>query len=162
MGPGAGATPADLERAEKLGALVAHKGWVTLTGARPVGVMEAALKGAKNAGGQTLGIIPGKERSEASSYADVVIATGMGSGRNIINVLSSDVVIACGLEAGTVSEVALAVKEGKPIVLLSDNQTGKDFLKGLAPQNVSVAATPEQALELSEHILSNEGKRQRV
>jgi uncharacterized protein (TIGR00725 family) len=146
MGPGTNATAVDLERAEKLGGLIAEKGGITLTGARPCGVMDAALKGAKNFGGRTFGIIPGKDRSDASSYADVVIATGMGSGRNVINILSCDIVVACGLEAGTASEVALAIKEGKPVIILSDNVAGKDFFQGLAPQLVQVAASVEDAV----------------
>lgn len=154
MGPGDSATPTDIRNAEKLGQLIAQKGWVTLTGARKCGVMEAALKGAKQAGGQTLGIIPSKNKADASEYADTVIVTGMNSGRNIINVLSSSIVIGCGLTAGTASEIALAVKEKKPVVLIADNQAGKDFFKSLAPDKIVIANTPEEVIANIDCILS--------
>jgi uncharacterized protein (TIGR00725 family) len=152
MGPGENATPADLERAEKLGFLIAQKGWITLTGGRPSGVMEAALKGAKKAGGQTIGILPSKDKRDASEAADIIIATGMNSGRNIINVLSSDVVVGCGAEAGTASEIAHAIKEKKPVVLITDNAPCKTFFQGLAPQLVTLATTVEEAIGSIERI----------
>jgi uncharacterized protein (TIGR00725 family) len=153
MGPGDNASGADLLNAEKLGGLIARKQWTTLTGARQMGVMQAALKGAKQAGGETLGILPGKDINDAAEDADIVILTGMGSGRNIINVLSSDVVVACGMEAGTASEVSLAIKEKKPVILMTHNDAAKVFFKGLAPQLVSVADTPEETIAQIEKIL---------
>lgn len=150
MGPGEKASAIDIKRAEKLGALIARAGWIALTGGRPFGVMEAVLKGAKNAGGRTIGILTSKHKDDAANAAEIVIATGMGSGRNIINVLSSDVIVACGGEAGTASEVALAIKEKKPVVLLTDNAAAKAFFQGLAPDLVLVATTPEEVIALIE------------
>jgi uncharacterized protein (TIGR00725 family) len=157
MGPGEKATSNDLAIAEKLGALVARKNWITLTGGRRSGVMEAALKGAKAAGGQTIGILMSKDKNDASAYADIVIPTGMGSARNFINALSSDVIVACGMAAGTASEISLALKEKKPVVLVTDNQAAKDFFHGLAPQLVSFAATPEEAMTHIEWIVAGAG-----
>jgi hypothetical protein len=153
MGPGEGAAAVDLERAEKLGALIAQKGWTTLTGGRTKGVMEAALKGAKKAGGQTIGILPTKDKNDATIYADIVVATGMHSGRNIINVLSSDVIVGCGMGAGTASEIALAVKEKKPTILMTDNQAGKTFFQELAPDRVKIAKMPEEIIAFIEQFM---------
>ena len=98
MGPGAGATRADLDHARELGALIAREGWVLLTGGRDAGVMAAAVRGAKEAGGLTLGILPGESAAGAAEGIDLVVVTGMGSARNNINVLSSAVVV--GLRHG--------------------------------------------------------------
>src|SRR4028119_2317735 len=108
MGPGTGASQADQQNAHALGKLIAEEGWVLLTGGRNVGVMDAANTGAKAANGLTVGILPTVEPSGISKAIDIPIFTDMGNARNNINVLSSDVVIACGMGAGTASEVALA------------------------------------------------------
>ena len=153
MGPGSDATENDLKRAGELGALIAGKGYVTLTGGRRSGVMEAALKGAKEAGGSTIGILPSGNKSDASSYANIVIVTAMASARNNINILSSDVVIACGIEAGTLSEIAMALKVSKKVILLSDNRKACDFLTELGGGNLLLAATPAEAMIMAERIL---------
>ena len=80
------------------------------------GVMEAACRGAKAAGGTTVGILPGTDRGEANQYVDVAIATGLGEMRNALIVRAVDALIAVGGEFGTLSEVALALKAGKPVV----------------------------------------------
>ena len=84
-----------------------------LNGGRPAGIMEASARGAKESGGLTVGVLPGGSSSEASAYIDIPIVTGMGSARNNINVLSSDVIIALPGKAGTISEIALAMRNGK-------------------------------------------------
>jgi uncharacterized protein (TIGR00725 family) len=101
-----------LEAAGRLGRLVAEAGWVLLTGGRPAGVMEAANAGAKAVTGSlTIGILPSDPDGPVSRYVDVAVFTGLGDARNAVNVLSSDVVVACGVEGpGTASEVALAIK----------------------------------------------------
>lgn len=154
MGPGIGATSADLQNAEALGRLIAGRGWITLTGGRASGVMEAALRGAKQAGGQTFAILPSKAKSDASRWADIVIPTGFGSGRNIINVLASDVVVGCGIGAGTASEIALALKEKRPTVLITANVSGNAFFRGMAPDLVTVATTPDDAFAAIARLLS--------
>ena len=103
--------PATLEAARRLGRLVAEAGWALLTGGRPAGVMEAASAGAKAVPGSlTIGILPTGPEGPVSSHVDVAIFTGLGDARNAVNVLSSDVVVACGVEGpGTASEVGLAL-----------------------------------------------------
>lgn len=78
--------------------------------------MEAACRGAKEAGGVTIGILPGLDRSDANAYVDHVVCTGIGEARNLAVVLSSDGVIALPGEFGTLSEIAFALKHNKPIV----------------------------------------------
>src|SRR5436190_3138664 len=109
MGPGETATAADCAAAERLGNLIAQQRWVTLTGGRAAGVMEAALRGAKSAGGMTIGVLPGETAEQASSEADIQIVTGMGEARNVVNVLTSRLLFVCGVSSGTAAEVALAL-----------------------------------------------------
>ena len=105
-------------QARELGRLIAGRGWVLLNGGRDVGVMAASAAGAREAGGTVIGILPGRDTGGASPDLDVAIVTGLGDGRNIVNILSSDVVIACPGGAGTLSEVALALKNERPVILL--------------------------------------------
>ncbi|MGB4442033.1 MAG: TIGR00725 family protein [Coriobacteriia bacterium] len=104
--------------AYEIGAMIAGRGWVLLTGGAAVGVMDAASRGAHEAGGLVIGVLKSDTGAETSTYVDVAIRTGMGDARNAINVLSSDVVIALPGGAGTLSEVALALKAGKTVVAL--------------------------------------------
>jgi hypothetical protein len=105
------------EMACLLGRLLAEKGHVLICGGLG-GVMEAACRGAKKAGGLTLGILPG-EMGSANEFVDIVIATGMGHARNAIIAKSADAVIALPGEHGTLSEMALALKMGKRVISLS-------------------------------------------
>ena len=105
-------------QAYELGVLIAQRGWILLNGGRNVGVMEASARGAKEAGGMVIGILPGKTTTGASTHLDVAIPTGLDDGRNLINVYASDVVIACPGALGTLSEVVFAVKHKKPVILL--------------------------------------------
>lgn len=109
----------DQERAFRLGQLTAKRGWVLLNGGRNCGIMDASAKGAKSAGGLTIGILPDDNPDRVSDYIDIPVLTGMGSARNAINVLSSDIVVVCNGGAGTLSEIALALKAGKTVVLLN-------------------------------------------
>lgn len=148
MGP-AKAKPGDLENARLLGELIARRGWVVLTGGRDVGVMDAACEGAKRVGGSlTIGVLP-TAKDKVSRHVDVPIITEMGSGRNNINVLTSQAVVACGLSgSGTVSEVALAVKAGKPVILVDASPAEAAFFRKLGGKLVSAAASPEEAIDL--------------
>ena len=113
---GAGTATDPVRRvAEETGRLLAEAGAIVVTGGR-TGVMEAASKGAREAGGLTLGILPGGNRSEANPYVQVAVPTGMGEARNALVVRAADGVIAIGGEWGTLSEIALARKGGKPVV----------------------------------------------
>ncbi|MBH0193214.1 MAG: LOG family protein [Nitrospira sp.] len=148
MGP-AKAKKKDLDNARTLGELIARRGWVVLTGGRDVGVMDAACEGAKRVGGSlTIGVLP-TAKDKVSRHVDVPIITEMGSGRNNINVLTSHVVIACGLTgSGTVSEVALAVKGGRPVILVDASPADVAFFRKLGKRLVAAAASPEEAIAL--------------
>lgn len=148
MGPGDGATEQEINLATRLGNLIAKEDWVLLTGGRNVGVMETASKGAKEAGGLTVGILPSDNNRDASKYLDIQIRTGMGSARNNINVLSSDVVVACGSGAGTTSEIMLALKADKPVVLLNPTPELVDFIQTLPYPEPEITESPEQAIRL--------------
>jgi uncharacterized protein (TIGR00725 family) len=148
--------PATLEAARRLGRLIAEAGWILLTGGRPAGVMDAASAGAKEVPGSlTLGILPSGPEGPVSAHVDVAVFTGIGDARNVVNVLSSDVVVACGVEGpGTASEVALALKTGRPTVLLAASREASAFFRGLArSQDLHEAATPEAAIALIEQRL---------
>jgi hypothetical protein len=101
--------------AEQVGKLIAQRGATLVTGGLG-GVMEAASKGAKKAGGLTVGILPGFDRTEANPFIDIPVVTGLSHARNIIVVRSGDAVIAVSGEYGTLSEIALALKLGKPVI----------------------------------------------
>lgn len=140
MGAGDGARPADVALAHELGAAIAREGWVLLSGGRNSGVMDAVNRGAMSAGGLTVGVLPDKDTSAVSDSVEIAIVTGLGSARNYINVLSSDVVVSCGWGgAGTASEIALALKAGKPVVLLNDRPESNAFFKALGGDLVMVA-----------------------
>ncbi|MEO0279089.1 MAG: TIGR00725 family protein [candidate division WOR-3 bacterium] len=111
------ATPLDRELAYRFGYLVGSKGYVLICGGLS-GVMEEAARGAKEAGGVTIGVVPGYSRFDANPYIDFSIATGMGHARNIIIVATSDVVVAIGGEYGTLTEIGFALKLGKPVISL--------------------------------------------
>ena len=101
--------------AEEVGKCIAENGATLVTGGLG-GVMEAASKGAKEAGGLTVGILPGSDRGEANPYVDIPVVTGLSHARNIIVVRTGDAVIAVAGEYGTLSEIALALKIGKPVL----------------------------------------------
>jgi len=134
-----------LRMARKLGELVANNGWVLLNGGRNVGVMAASAEGARMAGGTVVGILPGDDRRDASPNLTIAITTGMGDGRNLINILSSDVVIACQGDAGTYSEVCLAIKNAKRVILLQwESATLFDSMA--AHGRLTHARSPEDAV----------------
>ena len=109
----------DRQAAYELGGLIAENGWILLNGGRNCGVMEASAKGALEQGGITVGILPDSDPNNISRFIQIPIITAMGSARNSINVLSSNVVVACCGGAGTISEIALALKHGKEVILLN-------------------------------------------
>jgi uncharacterized protein (TIGR00725 family) len=154
MGAGENATPQAIGWASRLGALIAGQGWVLLSGGRNAGVMDAVSAGAHLAGGMVVGIVPESDTAEASDHLDIAIVTGMGSARNNINILSSDVVIACGnAEAGTLSEIALAFKARKPVVFLTDDDEARRFLERTGRGLLHPAQTPEQAITIARNLV---------
>jgi uncharacterized protein (TIGR00725 family) len=145
-----------LQAARQLGRLAAEAGWVVLTGGRPAGVMEAACAGAKSvAGSLTIGILPTGPDGPVSEHVDVAVFTGVGEARDVINVLSSDVVVACGVEGpGTASEVALALKLARPTVLLAAAPAASAFFRTIAGRGMlHEVQTPESVIELIEQQL---------
>ncbi len=125
------------QAAFRIGQILTEKGCVVINGGLG-GVMEAVSRGAKSRNGVVIGIVPGKDRRMANRYCDYVIATDMGHARNMIIVHSSDALIAVGGSYGTISEMAIALKEGKRVVAYRPSVT----LDGLI-----LAETPEEAVE---------------
>lgn len=112
-----------LELAERLGEAVGERGWSLVTGGL-AGVMEAASRGAKRAGGSTVGILPGTNPREANPFVDTAIATGMGPARNALVVLNAEAIVALGGSWNTLSEMALAKVYGKPVIGLHAPEVG--------------------------------------
>ena len=156
IGPGTGASGDDCALARELGGLVAREGWVLLTGGRALGVMHAASGGAKDAGGLTIGVLAGESLLGVSDTVDVAVVTGMGSARNNINVLSSHVLFACGMGPGTASEVALAIKAERPVVLVRPDPVSRSFFKSLGGALVQAADTPAEAVDLARRVIAHE------
>lgn len=154
---GSKATVSASEMAERLGALIAGRGWVLLNGGRDRGVMAASARGAKQAGGTVIGILPDKTAAKASPDLDIAVLTGLGDARNVINVLSSDVVIACPGGPGTLSEIALALKSDKRIILLGFDIVAPGMERHLKRGRLTHADTPEDAVEQAAAALAATG-----
>lgn len=148
MGPGENARPEENEMAFALGKAVAEHGWIVLTGGRSFGIMEAAMKGAHEAKGLTIGVLPTGDAHDSSDAADIKILTGMGSARNMINVLSSHILVVIGMAAGTASEVALAIKANKKIILLHQDEITIRFFKNLGSYKIMVANTIVETMQI--------------
>jgi uncharacterized protein (TIGR00725 family) len=114
VGPGA-ASPEQEAVAEEVGRLLARRGAVVVCGGLG-GVMEAACRGASREGGTTVGVLPGLDRGAANPFVSVAVATGLGEARNALVVRAADALIAVGGAYGTLSEIALALKAGKPVI----------------------------------------------
>ena len=133
------------EAAYRLGSLIAAEGWILLNGGRNAGVMAASARGARENGGITVGILPDDHRRGMSPHIQIPVLTGMGNARNCINVLSSNVVVACPGGAGTISEIALALKSGRPVILMNFDVQDmfKRYLKG---EMLFAVKNPEEAI----------------
>lgn len=103
------------KEAEEVGRLIALNNGMLVCGGLH-GIMEAASRGAKDAGGLTVGILPQEHKSDANPYIDIAIATGLGIGRNVIIARTADALIAIGGEYGTLSEIAFGLQMKKPVV----------------------------------------------
>ena len=126
-------------RAEEVGRLLAERGCTVVTGGGGE-VMAAASRGAKAAGGTTIGILPSERREDANEWIDHVVVTGMGHARNLAVAASGDAVIAVGGSWGTLAEIGFARVLGRRVVVLEP---------GWAVDGVERAATPEEAVELA-------------
>ena len=120
----------------EVGRLVARRGGIVVCGGLG-GVMEAAARGATENGGTAIGVLPDEDRGRANGYLSFSVATGIGQARNLAVVCSGDVVVAVGGEYGTLSEVGLALKVGRPVVSLGSWDLG---------DHVTAAGTPPEAV----------------
>ncbi len=127
---GSSITPKALQWAEEVGRLIAERGGLVISGGRG-GVMEAVSKGAKQAGGLVVGIMPSMETSEANPYVDVVITTGLGGVRNMLTVRTSDAVIMIAGGGGTLNELTVA-HHLKPTVVLEGTGGWSDRIRSAA------------------------------
>ena len=127
------------DRAEAVGRLLAERGAVVVCGGHGE-VMAAAARGAKSAGGTTIGILPGTSRDEANEWIDHVVVTGIGHARNLAVVASGDAVIAVGGRWGTLAEIGFARVLGRYVVILEP---------GWVLDDVPRAASPEEAVALA-------------
>jgi uncharacterized protein (TIGR00725 family) len=152
---GGEASSEDVAVAYEVGRLIAQNDWILLNGGRNAGVMDSSAKGAHDAGGLTIGIIPDAHLGQASTYLDVAVITGMGSARNNINVLSCNVVIACAGGAGTLSEIALALKAGRPVIVVNI-ELGSAFQAFVDDGRLMLAQTAEEAISLTKELLCKE------
>ena len=154
MGPGHSASPEALVSAFELGKLIAEAGWVLLTGGRSAGAMDTASQGAKSAGGLVVGVLPSDTADGMSDCVDIPILTGMGQARNNVNILSSRVIFACGIGPGTASEIALAIKATKPVILLCQTAESAAFFQSLGGELVRFPDNPHEAIAIAMKLLS--------
>jgi uncharacterized protein (TIGR00725 family) len=130
---------ADTEAAHRVGHLLGERDHTLVCGGRG-GVMEAACRGAKEAGGRTIGILPGTDPQEANDFVDVPIATGLGNARNVLVALNGEGVIAIDGAYGTLSEIAHALDFGRPVAGIASHEIG----------GVEAVDSPEAAVEYIE------------
>jgi len=139
---GSAPTRGEAATAEAVGHALAAEGAILICGGRG-GVMKAACRGAKQAGGLTIGILPGTNRRGANPYVDIPIVTGIGEARNAIITRTAQAVIAVGGSYGTLSEIAFALAFGVPVVGLGTWEVRRE---GHPPAPIVYAATPEEAV----------------
>src|SRR5919199_1444189 len=156
--PVVGASESEVADAFEVGALAARAGWVVLTGGRAAGVMDAATRGARSAGGIAVGVLPDADATRASPALDVAIVTALGEMRDHVVVQSSDAIVVCGMNPGTAAETALALKAGKPLILLRPTEVARVFFQTLTDRGVNEAATPAEAMSLLRASLSADGR----
>lgn len=149
------ASPEILQLAEEVGRLIAEAGCVLVCGGLK-GVMEAAAKGAKSAGGLTVGILPGSKREEANPYIDIPIVTGLGYARNKLVVKTGQVVIAIGGKYGTLSEIGFALGYGIPVIGLKTWQLIRG--DGKVDKEIIYVNTPKEAVDLALEIIAKAEK----
>jgi uncharacterized protein (TIGR00725 family) len=128
-------------RAEEVGRLLAERGCTVVTGGGGE-VMAGAARGAKQAGGTTIGILPGEQHDDASEWIDYVVVTGIGHARNLAVAASGEAVIAIGGSWGTLAEIGFARRLGRRVVILEPGWE-------LEGDGIERADSPEQAVELA-------------
>lgn len=125
---GNNAAPEILSLAEEVGREIARAGATLVCGGRG-GVMEAACRGSHSESGLTVGILPGDSRIEANDFVDIPVVTGMGIGRNILVVRSSQAIVAIDGSFGTLSEISYALQLGIPVIGLQTWEVSKDIIR---------------------------------
>lgn len=139
----------NLKDAYELGKYFAENDYCVLTGGLNVGIQNEGLKGAKAANGLTIGIMPFNEPDKFSKYIDIPIITNMRSGRNYINTLSSNIIFVCGIDAGTVSEIALSLVKSndKNVILVGAIKEANDLFQKLRNDKVYVVKDYREAID---------------
>lgn len=132
----------ELENADEVGRQIAQNKWILINGGL-TGVMEASAKGAKEAGGTVVGILPTPSTSSANSYVTIPIATNMGHARNMIIAHTADALIAVGGGEGTLSEIAIARKLGKPVFGINSWEVA----------GVKIVSDPNEAIKMCKKVL---------
>ncbi|MGQ0703598.1 MAG: cytochrome [Gemmatimonadales bacterium] len=148
VGPGDGATLEEIAAAERVAELAARAGWVVCCGGRDCGVMAAAARGAARGGGISIGLLPSSDPGGAAPELTAALPTGLGEARNAVLAQSCDAMVACGMNPGTAAEVSLAIRAGKPVVLVRPDRAAREFLQGLGPDQVRIAASADEAISL--------------
>jgi uncharacterized protein (TIGR00725 family) len=141
VGPG-DASAQELATAEELGAEIAAAGAVLICGGLG-GVMEAACRGARSRNGMTVGLLPGLDRGDANGWVQVAVPTGLGEARNALVVRAADAIVAVGGAWGTLSEIALGLKTGRPVLGLGTWELARE---GRAVEGISAMDSPSEAV----------------
>jgi uncharacterized protein (TIGR00725 family) len=144
-------SPQEAAAAKAVGRHLAEAGAILICGGLG-GVMAAACRGARSAGGLTIGVLPGFSAADANPHVDIPIVTGMGEARNVIIVRTASAVIAVGGEFGTLSEIAFALKLERPVVGLGTWELARE---GRPVQAIVRAETPDEAVRLALSAVSN-------
>lgn len=158
-----------LDAAEQVGRLIAEAGAIVVSGGLS-GVMEAVSRGAKAAGGITLGFLPGFDKRDANPYVDIPITTGMGYMRNVLNVRAGDAVIMISGGIGTLNELTVAY-EDKPTVILEGTGGWADRMRQVAYDGIHLeeagrkelhyARSPKEAVDLALRLAGEDERAQR-
>ncbi len=161
--------PEALAAAEQVGRLLAKRGAVVVSGGLS-GVMEAVSKGAKDAGGLVIGILPGFDKTDANQYVDIALTTGMGWMRNTLTVRAADAVIMISGGIGTLNELTVAYQD-KPTVILEGTGGWSDRIREIAYEGkhldesgsatLHFARTPEEAVDLALRLAADPNARQK-
>lgn len=159
MGGGA-ADAATRVLAHTIGSLIAAEGWVLLNGGRDCGVMAASAAGAAAMGGLVVGVLPNDDFDGVAPDVDIAIPTGMGDARNVINILASHVVLALPGGAGTLSEVAHALKARRPVVLVGWNPG--EALRAVGGSRLVIVDSAEEAIAAAKRFLGKPRTQPRV
>ena len=153
MGPNE-ATRENLKDAFEIGKYISKKGYTVLTGGLNVGVQNEGLKGAKENNGLTIGIMPFNEPEKFSKYVDIPIITNMRSGRNYINALSSNLIIACGVDKGTILEISLSLVNTakKQVIIVGAIEEANNLFKRIDSENVYIAKDYKECIKIFEKL----------